>query len=699
MTQRERHASAGLSATVEAPVAITSAAATLLPSRASAAEATHGREAWWEELYHSASPAQQQELLSLAGQQGLLYAHQLPPAPTNGTRPSSDDARTSRLLSQALAGQVEALAAVVVEAVAVHDTALDACQRDAVARALATPDLCLIQGLPGTGKSRVAAEIITQAAARGDRVLLLASGAPALDRVLELVRGRDLLCPIRCLGRDERPEQLSPDARATTLDERVRGLREHTLGKATQARQSAELHCQQRRREEPLWPRLLALAEEYQGLILQGAELAQERGRIPDEVQRQADAATTGAAAPFQTELHDRTRIRNEELARFDGALTETAKQQTLKRQEFDTVTGELTARRPLAEAKQQGRWWSALWWKATFQGNVVERVAELEKQKQTLDAALAKMEQDQQGLQQQRAETEQKFQSERTSIIGAEVARRQGDLDRQQGHLERHQSQLRQHWQTVSVDLVPEWLPAEMSVQAVEASRTRWQAQLQKDETQCQFAAEWATHLEESLETLAQRLPQFANLVAATTAALAASEAFHDASAPAGQFDLLVLEEAEQFTESEFLKAARRARRRCCSANPPRRRPAAAPAMARPAALSSTVSGTTSIAIPATSPITGSANKAACAAGCIQWGRTSGNGWNASPWPTSPKSSCASWPCRACNQSWPRSFFRRRCPHPRPRSLSIENCRNWPCRRTPPACAGAKTPTVTPSV
>src|SRR5262249_10327849 len=64
------------------------------------------------------------------------------------------------------------------------DRRLDARQRDAVRRGLHTPDICLIQGGPGAGKSCVAAELIVQAAARGERVLLLAPSAAALDHLL-----------------------------------------------------------------------------------------------------------------------------------------------------------------------------------------------------------------------------------------------------------------------------------------------------------------------------------------------------------------------------------------------------------------------------------------------------------------------------------------------------------------------------------
>lgn len=564
MTQRERHASTGLSATVAAPIAVSpSAAATLTAPRLTAPEGSAAKEASWEELYRGVPPDRQQELLSLADRQGLLYAHQLPAA-TNGSHPpAQDQCQELRLLSQALAGQVDAFSAFTPAPVTLHDAALDATQREAVARALATPDLCLIQGLPGTGKSRVVAEIVTQAAGRGDRVLLLAPCGAALDRVLELVRDRDVLCPIRCLGRDERPEQLPPATRAVTLHERTRALRDHTLRAAVQSRQHAEQRCHQRRREELLWPRLQALAEEFQGLCVQAETLARERGRVPEEVRQLATAEhATGEVPAFKGKLIELVRTDQEAMTRVDAGLTDAAKQQTQQRQERTTVAGELAALRPLAQAKQQGRWWSPLWWQATFRGDVVSRVAELDKQQQTLDAALAKLEQDHQTLTRQRADAAAAFQRQHAAIVDAEIAGRLGDLDRQRGHLERHQAQLRQHWQTVSTGLEPEYLPGEMTTAAVEAAGQRWQAQTKVDEETCRFATQWAVQLEENLEALAARLPLAANLVAATTAGLPTSEFFADPATPAGRFDLLVLEEADQVTESEFLKAARRARR-----------------------------------------------------------------------------------------------------------------------------------------
>src|SRR5262249_27425363 len=140
------------------------------------------------------------------------------------------------------------------------DAELDAAQREAVARALQTPDLCLVQGLPGSGKSRVVAELVTQAAARGERVLLLAPDAAAVDRVLELAGRREVLCPVRCLGRGERVEDLPETVRPFTFDERVRGLRETTALAVRADLAALEQRVQRLRAEQPAWDTLEKLA-------------------------------------------------------------------------------------------------------------------------------------------------------------------------------------------------------------------------------------------------------------------------------------------------------------------------------------------------------------------------------------------------------------------------------------------------------
>src|SRR4051812_39713363 len=113
MTQRERHASPGLSATAPAdPPAPTCPTPVPELSRAGQDVAPPPRASFWEDVFQSASPAQRQELLSLASRQGLLYAHQLPRLP-NGSGSGgphrhavADDLRGLNLVSRLLQGHL-----------------------------------------------------------------------------------------------------------------------------------------------------------------------------------------------------------------------------------------------------------------------------------------------------------------------------------------------------------------------------------------------------------------------------------------------------------------------------------------------------------------------------------------------------------------------------------------------------------------
>src|SRR5690349_13293468 len=136
----------------------------------------------WDALFDALPPALRQTLLEKAST-CPLRADELPRAATTGI----DAGR--QLLTRLLAGQgLDELAPLPPDW---QDSGLsdelDPQQRAAVAAALRSPDLVLVQGHPGTGKSRVAAEVIARAAARGERVLLVAASTAALDRTLELL--------------------------------------------------------------------------------------------------------------------------------------------------------------------------------------------------------------------------------------------------------------------------------------------------------------------------------------------------------------------------------------------------------------------------------------------------------------------------------------------------------------------------------
>jgi ATP-dependent RNA/DNA helicase IGHMBP2 len=96
------------------------------------------------------------------------------------------------------------------------DERLDGPQRDAIEHALRTGPIALIHGPPGTGKTRCLVEVVRQAVAAGQRVLVAAPSNAAVDNLVERL-GDAGLDPLR-LGH---PARVDPRVEALTLDARL----------------------------------------------------------------------------------------------------------------------------------------------------------------------------------------------------------------------------------------------------------------------------------------------------------------------------------------------------------------------------------------------------------------------------------------------------------------------------------------------
>ncbi len=161
------------------------------------------------------------------------------------------------------------------------DDQLDDSQRRAVRRALAAPDLFLVHGPPGTGKTTTLVEVIRQHVARGRSVLATADSNVAVDNVVEMLAsaGADAV-------RVGHPARVTPALREHTLDSRLRGnetwrasreLREQAFG--IKDRQDDLTHPSGRHRRGMSNDRIRDLAREGRG----------SRGVDPDTIREMAE--------------------------------------------------------------------------------------------------------------------------------------------------------------------------------------------------------------------------------------------------------------------------------------------------------------------------------------------------------------------------------------------------------------------------
>jgi hypothetical protein len=506
----------------------------------------------WEALFFSSPAQRREELLSRARSHGVVYAHQFP-APPRGA-----EANRSIPAAALVNGRARELIPNRPAAICPGDTALDDEQRDAVARALHTPDVCVIAGVAGSGKSRVAAEIIRTAAARGERVLLLSPTTAALDRVLGSLRQRDGHWPLRCPAVDEAPESLPAETRDLTLATRVRQFRDETVPAARAALTAARDRLRDQRRESEILERLVEIADRRTQVVDRLAALDKQKSELAEDV---AASARNGSysASPFGPELAAAVRARDEAIATVDAREAAVRAEQEKLRAALNVVATDEAKLRVLAEARRGWRVWSAWWWRALRRGDLGEQLEHLGSVRAELETNLAGRDREAAALAIERETACETFQAAVDRYVRAEVDRRSSAVAHQRADEVARLAELDAERDA----LLPSLDPACQASLATKVGQSHCSAEraerLRRAEEAVTAAERWVAATEEALPNVETHLAAAADIVAATTATINGDPHFGDRTRI---FDLLVLEEADRVTEAEFSRASRRARR-----------------------------------------------------------------------------------------------------------------------------------------
>lgn len=502
----------------------------------------------WESFVRAAPLSLRDELLARARTTGVLYTHQLPEFTADST------AKVGALLN----GRPTELSPSRPPVLEAHDTFLDEDQREAVSRALHTPDICLISGVAGSGKSRVVEEILFRAASRGERVLFLGPGAAAVDRVLIPLARREAVYAVRCLARDEAPEHLHEGIREMTVSARTRRFRTETVPQARAAAAAANRQVDEARKREARLARLEELATALADLEARLGSLEARLAALPGEVAA-AVVSPSEWAASSRAELAAARFQREEALARLDGCDAALRAEQEKLRAALSAVETDEAKLRQMVEARFGFRFWRGSWWRARGQGKLEEELGQLRLRHEAISGDAARRADEAAALARERADVEAEYSATVRRVVEVETTSRSEILEAERSQIVAKLTDLKAEWEAAVSLLEPEHRPASTCRTEIENRLAESRTTLALAQDAAAAAERWAASCEEAAPDISRQLAASAEIVAATTTVIADDPHFSD---PSTRFDLLVLEEAERITESEFVRVARRAAR-----------------------------------------------------------------------------------------------------------------------------------------
>lgn len=499
----------------------------------------------WNSLFPALLPIQQQALLALALRQGCLRAGQIP----NGVHQPSDRARAffTALLQDSAFSQ---LAPFQPEPIQPIDGELDAAQQAAVAIAIQTPDLAVIRGLPGTGKSRVIAEIVRQSARAGRRVLVVASCSAGLDLVLERVGDDASVVPLRCVSREERADHLPSPAANRTFASYRRHLAEEPIRHVRLGIQRSEAAIARWRADLTLLDRILPVAEKHQQSAARRDQLNQAVARIALELEHAADG-------PIALRLRERQLQHASILEKWDRELAAAMAQlHDLQKQVADaeaSVAG--------AELVQADRGFL----QRLLGFGAARLQVQIDESKTAVASLLSRREQAAQFTQRiadERDAVVREWEAEKRRLIDEEASKRTAEREVELTALSREIGEVEQRGRDMTRGLSANCpRPEAYTPAAVEQVRLTVRESIERENQEVSFARRWCDYLAANADALLARLQRSFNAVFALPAAIQSDERLAELTR-SELFDLVVVDESHQFSEAELVSILRRAAR-----------------------------------------------------------------------------------------------------------------------------------------
>lgn len=544
MSQRERrtldqtHAS-GITSVVE------------LPSRAERPMAdTAPNLLDWPTL--TATAQQQEQLLAAAQQHSVLYPHQLP------SETPCDPAEHVRAMLELIdAGQTSELEAPRAATFEPLDRELDSMQQAAVAVALATPDLALIVGPAGTGKTRTLIELIRQACLRGGRVAVISPVPQSIDQLLlRLDRHGDTFA-LRLCGPDESPESLSPTSTRFTPDGRLLALQQSSLAKAQSEIAKLETQIRALNHTAELHDQLQSLSTQLDQLAARQNAVAEQLSQVEPTVRAMLEQPQT-ASESLARALAESAETLRIERERLEAERVELLTEQSHLQQQLLAIEAEV---QNLTETRTEKRWWKPEFWKSSSVSKVQIQSEGLTQQRQELERKLANIVQRLEQVQSELDATQTAHAARQEQIALREIERIRGELTAEQTACQAQADDIEQAWTNLIGQIEQPLLrPQLRTPQAIAQARSEQQQQINQLHQLLETTRVWADELSRSPRQALANMLQLVNVLVGLPSLFDRDDL--EACLPATPLDWLIVDDAQHLSESAFVKLATLARR-----------------------------------------------------------------------------------------------------------------------------------------